>query len=781
MRVPVSWLEEYVQPGVPLSEVVDALTMTGTYVEAVHRHGVGSPDNFVVGRVLTAEQHPDADRLRVCMVDVGDAEPAQIVCGAPNVAAGQVVAVARPGAVMPDGTRLGKAKLRGVESFGMILAEDELAIGQDHAGIMELDVEVPSGTPLDAVLPITTEVLELEITPNRPDCLSVYGIAREVHAATGAALAAPPWTEDPHPAGDEIDGVEIVVECPDLCPRFTARAYENVTIGPSPAWLKARLSAAGQRPISNVVDITNYAMLLTGQPLHAFDLDRVAGGKLVIRRAKDGERVETLDGQTRTLDADMVVIDDADGPTSIAGVMGGARSEVEAGTTRVLMEVATWDGPNINRTSWRLGLRSEASTRNEKETSPRQAIDAQAIASALMVELCGATPVGGTIDVGGPGPDPDPIELRPDRVGELVGVPVAEERQAAILRSVGCEVSGSLVAVPPYWRRDIYREADLVEEVARLDGVDRLPATLHAPFAAGGLTPAQRAKRRAEDVLVGLGMFEISGWSFTDETLLDKLRIPEGERDVVRLENPMSEREAIMRPAMLGSVLDAAAYNLARGATDLRLFESGRVYWPNPDGGLPVEQHQLLGVLVGEGATALAAKAYVEAVLDALRVPWRVEQTESLVLHPGKAGAVSSGEHDLGLFGEIHPLVARAWDIDAPLAGFKLDLGLLSELVPGPAVYRDVTSFPALRQDLAVVLPHDVAAQTVVDTVREAGGKLLERAEVFDVYDMGERGRSLALHLAFRAPDRTLTDEDVVPVREKIVAALEEIGGELRA
>jgi phenylalanyl-tRNA synthetase beta chain len=782
MRVPLTWLEQYVDPGLPLRELGDRLTMTGTKVEALHHHGVGSTDGFVVGRVLSAEQHPDADRLSVCMVDIGEAEPSQIVCGAPNVAAGQVVAVARPGAVMPDGTKLGKAKLRGVESAGMILAEDEVGIGTGHAGIMELDVQVPSGTPLDSVLPIATEVLELEITPNRPDCLSVYGIAREVHAATGAALATPPWADDPHPAGDGIDGVSITVDCPDLCPRFTARAYENVTMGPSPLWLKARLMAAGQRPISNVVDITNYVMLLTGQPLHAFDLDRVAGGSLVIRRAKDGEPVTTLDDQVRTLDADMVVIDDADGPTSIAGVMGGARSEVGDDTTRVLMEVATWDGPNINRTSWRLGLRSEASARNEKSLSPRMAMDAQAVASALMVELCGATPVGGTIDVGGPGPDPEPIAYRPARVGELVGVPVADERQAELLRAVGCEPSTTLDAVtPPYWRRDVYREADLVEEVARLDGVDRLPATLHAPFRAGGLSPAQRARRRAEDVLVGRGFYEIMGWSFADDTLLEQLRVPAGY-PVVRIENPMSEREGIMRPAILGSVLQAVAYNLARGVAEPRLFESGHAYEPSQDGGLPSQQHQLIGVLVGRDATVLGAKAHVEAVLGALRVPVRYEQTDRPMLHPGKGGAVLHEDEEIGLFGEVHPLVARAWDIEVPVAAFKVVLDRASELAPETTLYRDVTSFPALRLDLAVVVADDVPAAQVVEVVETAGGALLERAEIFDVYELGEGRRSLALHLAFRAADRTLTDEDVAPVRDAIVAALaEQVSGELRA
>src|SRR3954464_7659611 len=401
MKVPYSWLREYCAPDLDLRALEHRLTLTGTKVEAIHHHGVGAADGFVVGKVLACGKHPDADRLNVTTVDVGDGgDPQQIVCGAPNVAAGQTVAVARPGAVMPDGTRLKKAKLRGVESHGMILSEDEVGLaGERTGGIMVLDDALSAGTPLLEVLPIREDVIEFEITPNRPDCLGVYGIAREVHAATGAPLAPPPWTEDLGEPG-YVPGAHVRVEAPDLCPRFTARHFENVTIGPSPRWLKARLLAAGMRPISNVVDITNYAMLLTGHPLHAFDLDKVAGGELTVRRARDGEQVETLDGQVRTLDGEMVVIDDADGPTSIGGVMGGARSEVSDATTRVLMEVASWNGPNIHRTSNKLGLRSEASGRFEKGLAPEQALDAQAVATALMVELTGATVAGGTIDVG---------------------------------------------------------------------------------------------------------------------------------------------------------------------------------------------------------------------------------------------------------------------------------------------------------------------------------------------------------------------------------------------
>src|SRR3954471_6429320 len=443
MRVPYSWLREYCAPDISLKELEHRLTLTGTKVEAIHHHGVGGPDGFVVGKVLSCGKHPDADRLNVTTVDVGDgAAPQQIVCGAPNVAAGQTVAVARPGAVMPDGTKLKKAKLRGVESNGMILSEDEVGLAGERAGgIMVLDDALAAGTALVDVLPILDEVIEFEITPNRPDCLGVYGLAREVHAATGAPLAPPPWQEDPGTSG-YVPGAHVRDEAPDLCPRFTARVFENVTISPSPRWLKARLLAAGLRPISNVVDITNYTLLLTGHPLHAFDLDKVAGGELTVRRARDGEQVETLDGQVRTLDAEMLLIEDADGPTSIAGVMGGARSEVSDDTTRVLMEVATWNGPNIQRTSRKLGVRSEASARFEKGLSPDAALEAQVIASVLMEHVVGAALVPGTIDVGGAGPAPATLTLRPERVAALLGIEIPAEQCAQILAALGFGVDG---------------------------------------------------------------------------------------------------------------------------------------------------------------------------------------------------------------------------------------------------------------------------------------------------------------------------------------------------
>ncbi len=788
MRAPLDWLSEYCDPGLGARDLGARLAMTGTEVDRILRHGVGNLDAFVVGRVLETSQHPDADRLTVCVVQLAGAEQTQIVCGAPNVAAGQTVAVARPGAIMPDGTRLKRATLRGVSSDGMILAEDELAISSEHDETIVLPGELEVGAPLAGVLPIATEVLELEITPNRPDCLGIYGVAREVHATTGARLARPPWDEDLGTRDGDV-GVEVVVEATDLCPRFTARAFENVTVGPSPMWLKARLTAAGQRPINNVVDITNYAMLLTGQPLHAFDLDRIAGARLVVRRARDGEQVVTLDGQTRVLDSDVCLIADADGPTSIAGVMGGTRSEVQADTTRVLMEVASWSGPNIHATSQKLNLRSEASARFEKGLSVEQAMEAQAAATTLMLELTGARLVPGTIDIGGAGAQPLVLRLRDKRVVGLLGVNITRSESALHLQRLGFETSerpAALEVVVPHWRRnDVTREADLIEEVARLHGMDGLPATLPSRRGAVGvLTPAQRLRRRAEDAMTGAGLLEIAGWSFDTPTRDDRLRLPADDprRRHVAIENPMSADHSVLRTTLIGSLLDVARHNAARGQGVPAIFESGAVYLATGER-LPHEHHALGALIPGD---VFAAKGILEALLRALRATLGVYEFAAApqpFLHPGRSAEVRAGSEVVGWVGDVHPLVAEDWDLTG-IAAFEINLDRVIERAPTVARYEDLTSFPELREDIAIVVDATVPAAIVLETVRAAGGKLLAGAEVFDVY-RGEQiaqGRaSLAIALTFRAKDRTLTDADVAPVREKIVARLAlKLGGELR-
>ena len=800
MLVPVSWLREYCDPPLSTAQLSDRLTMTGTKTEGLLRWGPPSADNYVVGRVVTAEQHPNADRLRLCVVDIGAKAPISIVCGAPNVAAGQMVAVALPGARLADGRTLEAAKLRGILSNGMVLAEDELALGQDHAGIMVLADGIEAGTPLAEVLPLGDDVIEFEITPNRPDCLSIFGIAREAHAASGAPLALPPWMDDPGTLEGDAGGVTIAVECPDLCPRFTARVFEDVTIGPSPLWLKARLLAGGMRPISNVVDITNYVMLLTGQPLHAFDLDKVAGASLTIRRAGAGERIDTLDGQTRELDPEMVVIEDADGPTSIAAIMGGARSEVSETTTRVLLEAANWNGANIQRSALRLGLRSEASARFEKGLSPGQTSEAMAVATRLLLELAGARVLPGTVDVGGPEAAPAPIELRPEHVNALLGTSIPTGRCREILEALEFEVAGTdatLSVTPPHFRaRDVTRAVDLIEEVARIDGLDRLPATLPPRNGAvGRLTHKQRLIRRLEDALAARGLSEIAGWSFTDPAVLERLRVPPGDpvSAVVTIENPLSQSFSIMRPTLLTSLLDAAKLNLARDAQAVRIFESGTVYRAAPQ---LADEHHGLGILLVGGSLAswrsaettssdfYMAKALLEAVMAVAGVGFVLEREERPYFHPGRGASIHVGGTRVGIIGEIHPQVAAAWELPQT-AAWLVNLDLLAPLAPETAIYAHFGSFPSVREDLAIVVAAERPAAEVIAVVRAAGGPELESVELFDVYEgeqIGPGRRSLALHLEFRAPDRTLTAEEVARRRAAIAKALaSKVGGELRA
>ena len=516
MRVPLSWLREHVNPGLAPEELATRLSRTGTMVEAIHHLGVpagnGNLGAFRVGRVIEASPHPNADRLRVCRVDLGDGAPRQIVCGAPNVAPGQTVAVALPGALLPGAEApLKAARLRGEESNGMILSETELRLGDDAAGIIVLEDGIAAGTPLADVLPLSEVVLELEVTSNRPDCLAVYGVAREVHAVTGAPLA--PLDESDPPAegpGRVEEHAAIEVRDPDLCPRYMARVFTDVRPGPSPAWLRGRLEAAGMRAISNVVDITNYTMLLTGQPLHAFDLDRLAGRRVVARRARDGERIVTLDGQERVLDSAMLAICDAERPAVVAGIFGAEFAEVGEATSTVLLEAATFDGPSILDTSLRLGLRTESSSRFEKGLPRELPARAMAIASRLLVELAGARMVPGTLDALVPPPERPPVAMRHARVPRILGIEVAPEESAAILTRLGCEVAEpsaeALAATVPFERgADLTREIDLIEEVGRIHGLDAIPAEMPRVVGRGSRSPAQALQHRLERLAADLG------------------------------------------------------------------------------------------------------------------------------------------------------------------------------------------------------------------------------------------------------------------------------------
>jgi phenylalanyl-tRNA synthetase beta chain len=818
MRVPESWLRAYCDPDVGLEELGDLIAMHTTEVERISQVGTSSADSFVVGKVLSVERHPDADRLSVCEVDAGEGGRT-IVCGAPNVAAGQTVPVALPGAVMPDGTELGKAKLRGVESDGMILSEAELQIGDDADGIAVLDDGVKPGTPLGEVIPVAESVLELEVNSNRVDCLGVYGVAREVHAITGAALAEAPWDRDAEATGDgeASDYASVTVEVPELCPRFTARVFTDVTIGPSPLWLKARLIGAGMRPINNVVDITNYVMLMTAQPLHAYDLDEVPDGALIIRTAKQGEKMTTLDGVERSLDEEMVLVCDRNGPAGIAGIMGGQVSEVSESTSRVLLEVANWNGVNILRTSRKLGLRSDASNRFEKQLHPELAMRAQRIASRLMVELCGAMLVPGTIDEAAEIPDPHQLELRTERVEGLLGMPIEPKLCSEYLKRLDFAVSGrgkTLKATVPIHRHyDVTREVDLIEEVGRIHGyaANLSPSLPGTSGQAGRLTREQRLRRRAEDAMRDLGFEAVVNLSLTDPGMPGRLRIPDGDvrAEPIRISNPLSAEHSVERTGLLGSLLDDARYNLAHGAERVALFESGRAYLH--DGSSPhdgvlagkfvgdrpapaFEPWRIGAIAVGElrpagwHGDAVAADFYsmkgaLEALATQLGVAVEAVPGDEPFLHPGRAGRVLVDGEDVGWIGEIHPLVCRDWDLESA-AGFEVDLAPLVAASPlGEETYEDVISYPAVHQDVAVVVDEAVPAAQVRSAVLEGGGELLRSAEVFDLYrgeQTGEGRKSLALRLTFRAADRTLTDEEVAECRHGIEEAVGKVGGSLR-
>ncbi len=745
MRIPLSWLRDYVRVEAGAQEIGDALSISTAEVNGITRVGVlGDLSLFRVGHVLEAEKHPDADRLQLTSVDVGEDRPYSIVCGAWNFGAGAKVAVALPGAILPNGLTLERRKLRGQVSEGMILAEDELDLGTDHTGIIVLDDALEPGTALADVLPIVDEVLDLEPTGNRPDLFAVYGVAREVAALLGGELRPMPGV-DPPQDGDEPVGVGI--DDPERCLRFVGRVFRDLVIGESPQWLRARLRHAGVRSISNVVDVTNYVMLALGSPLHAYDRDLLHGG-LVARRARKGEKLRTLDGVERTLTEEDLVIADDERAVGLAGIMGGEETEVSASTKNVLLEAANFEPVGILRSSERHSLRTEGSNRWEKGVDPHVAGQAAIYATQLIVELSGARWTGAE-DVVGELPKPAVIRLRPERAGALIGLEVAEDEQAEILASIGFQPLKRGFRVPTWRARDVTREVDLIEEVARFK-LPEVPFTLprrEAMF--GRLTRAQRLRRTVEDALVGAGYAEVYTPTF----------VTEGE---LRLLQPLSSEAAALRTVLYASLLDPARRNAAAGAEDVALFEVARVYRDVGEQ-LPRERWHVAGIADGGFAEA---KWAVEQVYAALGLEPAYERTSEPYLHPGKAANTVEG-----WVGELHPAL-----LDGVWGAFELDLDALAEAAQHVVDFEEVSPYPEVRQDLAFVMAEDVPAAEILAAIREAAGGMLRELEVFDEYrnpeTIGEGKRSLAFRLAFGSLEGTLTDEDVAPVRASIVDAL---------
>ena len=803
MRVSLKWLADYVEVTLPPKELAHRLTMAGLEVEGIEQVGGDWDERLItVGEVVAVDPHPNADRLCLASVELGEGERMTVVCGAPNVAAGQKVAFARAGATLIDG-RSGKpaalkpATIRGVESAGMVCSEKELGLSDEHEGILVLPDDAPLGTPLARYL--GDVILDLDLTPNRPDWLSMVGVAREVAALTGGIVREPGHTYE---EVDEPASAKASVEIadPDLCSRYVASIIENVRVGESPRWLQERLIAAGMRPITNVVDITNYVMLELGQPLHAFDFAKLRGGKIIVRRARKGEKLVTLDGVERPLTAEMLAIADAEMPVALAGVMGGGETEVTAGTTTILLESATFHPTNIRRTATKMKSRTEASTRFEKGLSPELAMVAAQRATKLFVELAGGRALHGFIDVY---PEPAPevhIELTRKRLVQVLGVdlPTSQVRSTLTSLGFGCRwlpPERYQVRVP-YWRTDVRIPDDVVEEVARIIGYDTIPTKgLGGDVPPSLPEPRRELRERLRDALAAAGMQEVITYSLTTLEALQQVLPPEelASHPPLRVANPGSTEHEYLRPTLRASLLRTLGANVRQREGEIALFEAARTYHPEDDA-LPEEREHVVGVVTGrredrwgrpsdEPVDFSDAKGYLEAALASVGVTATFQEATAFGLVPGRTADVLLDGRTVGTLGQVHPPIATAFDIEQDVYLFELVVDELLPSVGGVRHSQPISRFPPVVHDMALVVERALPAERLRVLIEEH--KLVRRAQIFDVYE-GDRvppeKKSLAFSVTYQAPDRTLTDDEVAKARRAILERLKrEVGAELRS
>ncbi len=793
MDLSMRWLNDYVCTGeMSPRDYCAGMTMSGSKVEGYETEGE-EIKNVVVGRVTAMERHPDSDHLWVCQVDVGE-ETVQIVTGAQNVSAGDYVPVAKHKSVLPGGHKITKGKLRGVESCGMLCSLGELGLTvhdfpyaiEDGIFLLGEDCDRTPGREIRPAIGLDDVKVEFEITSNRPDCFSMIGLARETAATFGLPLKEhTPVVKGGE--GDVGDYLRVEVQNTTLCPRYMARVVKDVKIGPSPRWMRERLRACGVRPINNIVDITNYVMLEYGQPMHAFDLRNVAGAHIIVRNAAPGESITTLDGTLRQLSPEMLVIADENGPTAIAGVMGGEHSEIEADTVTVAFESACFMGSSVRTTARKVGLRTEASGRYEKGLDPATCAPAVERACEL-VELLGAgTVVGGAIDIDSASHSRWAIPFDPDWINRFLGIDIPAEEMVAMLARLDIPVENGQ-ALAPTWRPDLESKADIAEEVARMYGYDKIPTTLLRGMAEGVVTPRQKFDRKAGVLLRGLGMSEILTYTFISPKLYDKIRLPADSplRDSVTIQNPLGEDTSVMRTTALPSMLQVLATNYNNRNPEAALYELATEYHPTTPEELPEEKPFLVLGAYGPGWDFYALKGRVEALLAELGVAGVefLPCTHNPSYHPGRCAAIQVGDQVIGGMGEIHPEVCDNFGIGGRVYAAQLDGDALFRLHTAEKRYAPLPRFPASTRDLAVICDEGLPVATIEKAIRAHVGSILEKVQLFDIYrgaQIPEGKKSVAYALILRAPDRTLTVEECDKAMAAALEGLREVGADLRS
>lgn len=810
MKFTLSWLSTFVSvDDVSPEALADKLTMLGLEVDAVTPLYQGL-EQIITAKVLSAEKHPNADRLTLCQVDTGE-EVVQIVCGAPNVRQGLVTALARPGTRLPDGMKIKKAKVRGEQSLGMLCSARELGLSEDHSGIMELDESLEIGIFLTDALELNDTMIEVDLTPNRPDCASVLGIAREVAGFTGRKLHQP-IAEAPGLDAGTTD-FSVSIEEAALCPRYTARRLTSVTIAPSPWWLQRQLLAVGMRPINNIVDITNFVMLEYGQPLHAFDFQRIRQDKIVVRCPTEKEKeFVTLDGSTRTLESDMLMICDGEGPVAVAGVMGGINSEVTTETREVLLESACFDPISIRRTARRLHLPSEASYRFERGVDPDISLVAMERAVQLMVELAGAGICDGGADEYPGRMEKRKLVLRPEKVCRLLGMKLSRTEIADYLKGIEFSVvdndAGNLQVEVPSFRPDIEREIDLVEEIARLVGYNEIPTTMPLIKMDYPVPDALRELRKnVSSVCTGQGFFEAINYSFVDEKHLDFMGLDPGDlrRKVTRLLNPLTEEQAVMRSMLLPGLLENVGRNINYQQPDLKLFEIGKVFFQHKTGEQPEEKYQLCTVCTGERyptaspihftgrqSDCFDIKGLLESIIDSLRISGSKKSLEYITtmeqeqpyVTPGSSLSLVDGTVEIARIGQIRDQILRNIGIKQPVFFLECDLHLLGELPQSQKQFIPIPRYPMMKRDIALLVPEQVPGGKLLDAIKKHRAELVESVDIFDVYSgkpIEDGMKSVALSVTYRSAKKTLDDVTVDNIHEKIVQYLmTEFGGRYR-